>query len=215
MAIIPWLERVVHGDGGMVEAWRGLGDQGRDAYNAGQTLTDEGLGNMRGLNNEYRDRLKDPLGAAGRGIFTRARGKLNDDSVRGQRSFSARITQRAAQSGGTMSPEAIAELEAQNARDINEAKFTAGNEITQSEAGLTLQETGRLFDRMEGINRMIAGIGQDERSRGLQTILNALLGRQQRHAAIASTVMGGVGAGASYGGSSSGGGAGANAGAGG
>lgn len=147
------------------------------AYNYGAGLTDEGLTGLRSLDSNYQQQLTDPLGAVGRGIFARARGALSDDAVRAQRSGTARIFQQAVQSGGTLSPEAQAELQTRNQRGIDESLFSGEANIANSEASMTLDQTNKLFDRMADIRKTILGIGQDERTRGLQNIVAMLSAR--------------------------------------
>jgi hypothetical protein len=139
--------------------------------------------------------LNDPLGSVGRGIFARARGNLSDDYTRTVNSGMARRSQLALQTGGTLTPEQIAALDAQDRRDASEGLFRGETDLSTQEAGMTLSETGKLFDRMEGIDKTVAGIGQDERTRGLQAILASMLGRTDRMKAIWGDVTSGVTAG--------------------
>jgi hypothetical protein len=173
-----------------------LQNTGQSGYDYGKGITEEGLGRLRSDYSTYQGRLNDPLGESGRGIFSRARGALNDDAIRGQRAYGARIFQMARQSGGTLSPEAQAELQAQNSRDIEERRFSAANDLTNQEAALSLSETSKLFDRMDTIDKTILGVGQDEKTRGLQAIIAALQGRYNRNKAIADSVVSGFSIGA-------------------
>lgn len=157
-------------------------------YASGGVLTNEGLAGLRSLDSTYQQRLTDPLGAVGRGIFARARGQLSTDAQRRQGIFSSRIAQQALQSGGTMSPEAQAELEANNQRSINESLFSSENDLANQEASMTLNETGKLFDRMEGIRKTIVGVGQDERTRSLQSIISMLSARTGRTGSVSGGV---------------------------
>lgn len=195
---------------------KALGTLGSSTYDYGKGLTDEGLTGLRSLDKTYSDRLNDPLGAVGRGIFSRARGALKDDAIRGQRAGGARIFQLAAQSGGTLSAEAQGELNTRNQRGINEALFSGEADIANDEAATTLSETSKLFDRMEGIRKTLVGVGQDEKTRGLNALLQSLAMRwdkdkQKRQilGSVASSLFGAAAGGAA------GGGAGAAAGAGG
>lgn len=154
------------------------GRLGNADYASGTSLTDEGLGGLRELDKTYSGRLGDPLGPLGRGIFTRARGELQDDFTRMTNSGAARTAQLARQSGGTLTPEQTAALDAENRRNAGESLFRGTGEVANAEAGATLTEQSKLFDRLEGIRKTITGAGQDEKNRGLTTILNALTGRR-------------------------------------
>lgn len=147
---------------------------GFGAYNYGSGLTEEGLGGLRSLDSTYQNRLNDPLGAAGRGIFARARGNLSDDFTRTIASGQARRAQLAAQSGGTLTPEQVAALDSQDRRAAGEGLFKGESDVSQSEAAMTMSETGKLFDRMESIRKTIVGVGQDEKSRALSSIIDSL-----------------------------------------
>lgn len=187
MGIFTWLDRVA-GDSRHGKDWQKLHDFGRDkVIPYGDTLTKEGLSGLRKLDSTYEDRLKDPLGATGRGIFARARGNLSDDFARTVNAGMARREQLARQTGGGLTPEQIAALDAQERREANEGLFRGENDLAMGEAGMTLEETGKLFDRMEGIRRTVIGVGQDEKTRGLQTMIAALTGRTGRVKAIADT----------------------------
>lgn len=159
-------------------------DTGFGGYNYGSSLTQEGLGNLRSLRGTFSDRLKDPLGPAGRNIFSIARGNLTDAFTRDVNSGAARRSQLALQSGGALTPEQIAAMDAQDRRDAEEAQFRGNADLSSSEAGMTLQETGKLFDRMQSIDQTITQVGQDEKNRGLQSILGSLALGLQRNKAI-------------------------------
>jgi hypothetical protein len=166
--------------GGIVNAreagWRGFGYGGE--------LTEEGLTGLRGLRGQYQDRLKDPLGENGRGIFARARGNLSDDFARTVNSGVARRRQLAVQSGGSLTAEQMAALDAGERRDASEGLFKGENDLSIAETEMTLGETNKLFDRMEGIDKTVTGVGQDEKTRGLQTMLSALTLGLERNKAI-------------------------------
>lgn len=189
MGIFSFLERSA-GDSRIAKDWQKTYDLGKGVVAGGDKLTDEGLTGLRSLDSTYQGRLNDPLGSVGRGIFSMARGKIGDDAIRGQRAFGSRISQLARQGGGFLAPEAQGELTAQNERDINESRFGAERDLGIAEADMTLSETGKLFDRMEGIRKTIVGVGQDEKTRGLQSIIAALTGRTGRQDAIWSKVVG-------------------------
>lgn len=198
------LEATVHGDTNFTKDIKNFGKLGRSGYEYGRTITEEGLAGLRDLDRTFEGRLKDPLGEVGRGVFARARGAISDDAIRSQRGFQFRAMQRALQQGGTMSPEALAELEMMNRRDIDEARFGAERDLGIAEGEMTLTETGKLFDRMSDIRKTILGVGQNEKIRGMSAILAALGLRLDRNKAIAGTIMQGVGIGMSAGGTGGG-----------
>jgi len=169
---------------------RKLGDFGRDQFGYGSGLTEEGLAGLRGLRGTYEQRLKDPLGEVGRSIFARARGNLADDFTRTVNSGDARAKQLALQSGGSLTPEQISALDQENRRAASEGLFRGESDLSTGEADLTMKEMSSFFDRMEGIDRTITGVGQDEKTRGLQSIIQSLISRHNRNAAIASTAAG-------------------------
>jgi len=188
------------------------GALGNTDYAGGTSLTEEGLGGLRSLDKTYGDRLNDPLGAVGRGIFTRARGGLQDDFTRMVNSGDARAAQLARQSGGTLTPEQVAAMDAENRRNAGEGLFRGTGDVANAEASATLTEQGKLFDRLEGIRKMEVAVGQDEKNRGLTTILNALTMRaakdsQKRQilSGFANTLAGAAAGGASSGAAGGGG----------
>lgn len=174
----------------MGTAWTKATDTGYQSYDYGKGITEEGLGGLRSLDSTYQQSLKDPLGETGRGIFARARGGLSDAFTRDINSGQARRAQLAAQSGGTLTPEQVAALDAQDRRSAGESLFRGQNDLSQSEASMTLTETGKLFDRMEGIRKTILAVGQDEKTRGLQTMLAALTGKTNYNKAVVADILG-------------------------
>lgn len=161
---------------------KNLGKSGNADYSYGSGLTEEGLGGLRSLDSTYSSRLNDPLGSVGRGIFTRARAGLQDDFSRAVNSGDAHAAQLARQSGGALTPEQVAALDAENRRGASEGLFTGTGKVADAEATATLTEQGKLFDRLEGIRKTIVGVGQDEKNRGLQSILQALTFRYNKDA---------------------------------
>jgi hypothetical protein len=181
-----------------------LRKQGLTDYNYGQGLLDEGLGGLRGLRGTYAQRVNDPLGEVGRGIFARARGNLTDAATRTVNAGGARSRQLALQTGGSLTPEQIAALDQETRRDANEQQFRGETDLSISEGTMALSEANRFFDRMEGIDRTIGAVGSDEKARGVQSILANLGFRSQKDAqkrailgSFASALVGGVAQGAS------------------
>lgn len=163
------------------KAWEGLGATGTDTFNAGNALADTEVNTLRGYRADYQDRLANPLGTgpnSATGIFNRARGALSDTATQRAGAFSSRLLQRSVQDGGNLSPEARAQLEQQNQRDINQQLFEGNNAISDAQAAMTLTETSKLFDRMEGISKTILGVGIDRSNVGLNALIQSILGRQ-------------------------------------
>lgn len=188
MSIIPWLEKNVHGDGNIAKDIKKYGTFGQESYDAGRKLTEEGLGGLRSDLKLFDDRLRDPLGEEGNSIFRRASGQISDAAVRRNRSFSARLAERARQSGGTLSPAAIAELEQETQRDVAEEQFKSEFELASEKAALTLSETNRLFDRRSDIRKTMLGVADADKARGSAAWLASLGLRLDRHKAIAQTI---------------------------
>lgn len=189
MGLFDFLDRSA-GDSRLSRDLSGLTKTGYGLLDSSKPLTQEGLAGLRSLGSTYQSRLSDPLGPQGRSIFSMAKGALADTGVQRERAFNARIFQLAAQSGGTLSPEAQAQAEAQNQRGINESLISGQRDLATQEASMTLSETSKLFDRMESINKTILGVGQDEQTRALQTIIASLSGRTDRMKAIWGDVVG-------------------------
>lgn len=171
------------------------GKLGQSTFDAGNAIADSEINTLRGYRDDYAGRLKNPLGTgpnSATGIFTRARGALSDAATQRTGAFGARLNQLAAQSGGVLSPEARAQLEEQNARDVNQELFKGNVGISDAQATLTLSETSKLFDRMENISKTILDTGTGRATQGLQAMLAALGLRLNRNVAIANTIVAGA-----------------------
>lgn len=196
---------------------RNLGYQGDREYESGFNLTEEGLGGLRSLGKTYNDRLGDPLGPLGRGIFTRARAGLQDDFARDVNSSATHTAQLARQSGGVLTPEQVAAEDAANRRGASEDLFRGTGDVANAEAGATLTEQGKLFDRLEGISKTIGSVGSDEKNRGLSSIIQALTFRYNKDAqkrqilsSFANSLVGAAAGGAAGGGAGAAGGGGSS-----
>lgn len=176
--------------------YKALGKTGQSIFDAGTNTTNEGLGDLRELGSTFADSLKNPLGTgpnSAAGIFARARGSLSDTATRATSGFGARLFQQARQGGGALSPEAQAQLQEQNARDVNQSLFEGNVAISDKEASAWLTETSKIFDRMTDISKTILGVGQNRETLGLQTLLATITGRQslaQGNAAAANAAVG-------------------------
>lgn len=186
-----------------------LGEQGQADYAYGKGLVEEGLGGLRGLRDIYEQRVNDPLGDVGRNIFARARGAFADDFTRTVNSGDARRRQLATQTGGALTAEQIASLDAEDRRAANEELFGAERELAISEGEMTLSEAQKFFDRMEGIDKTIGSVGSNEKTRGLEQIFQNLMMRWNKDSQKRQMLYGFASslAGAATGGAASGGGA--------
>jgi hypothetical protein len=167
-----------------------LGNAGAAEDQFGSDLTNEGLGDLRGLRSDYQNQI----GTGGlpdsiRQQFRIARGALADQSTRNQRDFSARLKQRFLTSGGTLSPTAQTEYDLENQKQNDEGLFSATNDLNAGEANLALTNTNALYSRLEGIGRTITGVGQGEKDRALDRIKQSLLLRFSRNKAISDAIM--------------------------
>lgn len=184
-----------------------FGVAGKESYDYGRGITDETLGGLRGDLKLFDSRLNNPLGDETKGIFQRARGMASDNTVQRQRSFGASLAERARQSGGTLSPAAIAELEQQTQRDLAESEFKDQFAIDSEQAALTLTETNRLFDRRADIRKTMLGIGDAKEGRGLEMWLQSLSSRERDIQSRRNMIMGLFGASVSGASAGAGGGA--------
>jgi hypothetical protein len=194
MAIIPWLEKNVHGDGNIAKDIRAYGERGYRDANAGQIIADEGLGGIRRLDADYTNRLN-----SGRVLpnsiykaYSTLRGRVKDTGVAQNTALNADLAQRNAESGGRMSPEALAEMRMQGQEAINQSEFAANVDIGVQESRDELAETNKLMDRIEAARGAILNAGQFRQQLGQQAQIAAMLARLDRHKAIAGTIMQGV-----------------------
>lgn len=156
---------------------RGIAD-----YEYGSDLVKEGIGGLRELRDIYAGRTKDPLGEYGRGLFSRARGNLSDAYARNVNSGAARRQQLATQSGGALTVEQVAALNAEDQRAAGEGLFRGENDLAMTEADMSLSAQERFYDRMEGIDRAKGAVGSDEKARGISSIIQNLMFRSQKDA---------------------------------
>jgi hypothetical protein len=176
--------------------YENLGRTGQGTFDAGNALIDSEVNTLQGYRGDYANRLKNPLGEgpnSATGIFTRARGALSDTATQRTGAFGARLTQLARQTGGNLSPAAIAQLQEQNSREVNQELFTGNTAISDAQASLTLSETSKLFDRMESISKTILGVGENKRNLGLSALIQSILGRADLKNANAANARAAVG----------------------
>lgn len=145
-------------------------DYGRDLadmrrrFNADSTsargLTDEGLGDLRRISGDYRDLIrKGGLTEAVNREYDVQQGRISDDVIRAGRSFRASLAHQAAQSGGYLSPAAMAELAKENEANVNQQAFESRNSLAFEKAKVSQQATSELQQRILDIADMIRTTG--------------------------------------------------------
>jgi hypothetical protein len=161
---------------------------GNENFDAGTALTSQGIAGLTDLAKQYQDQINSGgLPASLRQQFNVLRGSLSDQAVRNNRSYLANLQQRMRASGGQLSSAAASEYDLQNQQQQGEGLFNATNQANFEEANMALQNTNNLFNRLQGIQSTITGVGMDQRSQALQRIFQSLQQRFQRNKAIADT----------------------------
>jgi hypothetical protein len=201
VAIIPFLEDKVHGDKNFIKDIKRIGAMGRDTFAFGRGLTDEALRQLNSLDEDFSSQIeKGGLPDYVLRDFEVAQGRLSDDYSRSGKAFTASLQQQAKQSGGRLSPEAIAAMMKENESDLGESFFNARNDLSSKQAGMRLQHTDYLFDQIRQIREKKLGTAQAELDRGQAAQIASILARLDRNKAIASTItsMFGASAGAGF-----------------
>jgi hypothetical protein len=147
---------------------------GKDAeYGSG--LTEEGLSGLRDLDKRYSQRLDEGvLSPELKAAFARRRAEGLSDEQRRRRSFLSGLGQTRLQRGGQLSESAALDYATENERNLMEARSSRESEIGMQEAGVTLDETNRLYDRIDSIRKMVVGVGQGEKDRAVSAMLDSL-----------------------------------------
>lgn len=191
MPIINFLEGVVAGDRNIPQNMRQLGYQGRDAYNSGLDLSNEGVSGIRKLGDSYEQMLKSGksvLPDSTNSVLKRARGAIADRNVRDTMASAARLRQARVGSGGKLSAEAAQEYLTQAEADSNRAAQEAGLGLDTQQAGMELTETNTLRDRLSQAREQVLGAGERRMQLGQAGQIASLQLRHARQAAIASTI---------------------------
>ena len=214
MAIIPWLEKTVHGDKNFINDIKNLGRFGQGQYAAGDDLSGEALQGFADLDRSYSDRLRsgnvlDPN--VSRQIdrsYSMLRGGIRDRGAGERVASRASVAQQVAQSGGRLSPEQRAALLAQADESIGQQEFEslsgAGVQQARDIGGATITAVNDLNDRIERARGVRLQAGQFKMQAGQQAYIQSILSRLDRNKAIASTISSFFGGG--FGGGSGGGG---------
>jgi len=160
-------------------------------------LTDEGIGGLRTLDKQYQDLLaKGGLTPELKRQFDVARGYLSDQYTRSGRALGAALAQRRAQSGGALTPGAVAEMEKQGGATRDEQYSDASNELNISEAQMGYESTKDLYTRIENIRGTITSTGLTREQQGLLAQLHAaslMLDRRKAITNVAGSIFGGMG----------------------
>ncbi|GEM_PF-5334266 len=156
-------------------------------YDYGQGLTNSALGDMGAQEDYYKDQvnaggLPDDL----RQQFSVMRGGLQDDAVRSQRAFLAKMNQRLL-ANPTFRPEAASEYDLENQQQSDEQLFKNTNDLNFGESSMALENTNKLLDRIDSIGKTRADIGQNEEDRARRAQIAAMLAKLDRRKAVAST----------------------------
>lgn len=168
---------------------QGYGQRTRDA---GTGIADEGLAGIRDLDRQYTDRLNSGqvLPASVYNAYKALRGQIGDTTARDTMSLTQSLAQRNAQSGGRMSPEALAELQKEGEQSINDSEFTALQGVGVDQAHTELAETNKLNDRIEAARSAILGAGEFRQQLGQQALLASLLAQLDKRKARAANATG-------------------------
>lgn len=192
MSFASWGEGMMGGEQKLGRNMRRLYQMGRDSYDQGGRLTEEGLQGFRNLDSEYSERLRsgNVLSPNLDRAFKVAQGQLSDTDVRNKRSNVARLSQLRKQSGGALGVDQIAELTTTYDSDSDQSLYEATNELSMGRAQVEMKETNSLRDRIMAARDRILGTGQNERDRGQGAMTNSLALRLQRMKAIDESMRG-------------------------
>jgi len=157
-------------------------------YAAGTGTVNEGLNDLRNLDTEYQANIANGgLTPALRRQFEVARGQLQDNYTRAGRSLSAALAARRAQSGGALTPGAVAEMEKEAGAQRDEQLFDSTNNLNMGEANLGYQATRDFYSGIEKIRSEITQTGLTQQQQALLAKLQLANLRFQRNKAIADT----------------------------
>ena len=166
---------------------------GQDTSASGTALTDEGLGGLRDLDKKYQGLIASGgLTPELKRQFDVARGYLSDQYTRSSRSLSAALASRRAQTGGALTPGAVAEMEKQSGATRDEQYFGASNDLAGKQATMGYESTKDLYSRIENIRGTITQTGLTREQQGLLARLHAAGLMLDRRKAVASFGMSGL-----------------------
>jgi len=169
----------------------------KDMQAGGVAQTDEGLNTLRGLDGNFRSYiaaggLTPELGRQ----FNVAQGQLGDQYARSARSLRAALEQRRLQSGGQLTPQAVAEMEKEGQQTADEQYFGATNDLATQKATLSFEATRDWYSRLQGIAETMRTTGLSREQAALAARLQlASMPLQRRQVAISglTSLFGGSG----------------------
>jgi hypothetical protein len=91
--------------------------------------------------------------------FDVASGRISDQYARSGRSLSAALANRRAQSGGALTPAAIAEMQSEGQTQANEDYFDASNSLAAQKANLSYTATRDWYSQLQNIQETITQTG--------------------------------------------------------
>jgi hypothetical protein len=140
------------------QSWNNSQLKGMQNVGAGQT--DEGLNDLRGLQGTFQGYINNGgLTPDLQRQFDVAQGQLSDQYTRSGRSLNAALAQRRLQSGGQLTPEAIAEMEKEGQSSADEQYFGASNNLALQKADMSFQATKDWYGRIQSIADTIRSTG--------------------------------------------------------
>lgn len=172
---------ILTGDSRISDDYKNTFKDGKKDYRAGGELTREGLDGIRSDMNGWNEMLRsgNVLGEETNRAFRLGQGAISDRSARSRRAFLASMAQIARQQGGALTATQQADMQRELERDLTEQEIDAERGLTIDKSQLVLAETNRLRDRVQNARNTIVGVGQSERDRAANMMLQALFGRHR------------------------------------
>jgi hypothetical protein len=161
---------------------------GRGEYGRGSALIDRSIGELDDL--DHRTSADLDMGGLPpylADVFTRERGAITDEAQRSRRAFAEDLLQLSRRSGGRFDPTSAADYQIEREADIDENAFTARNRLAADEAGVRMDNTNRLLDRLFAIRDRKLGAGEATRALASERELAAIMAKLERRKAIAAT----------------------------
>lgn len=153
----------------------GVFDWGKQLYNSGAATSDAAVA---GVNSDIAD-SKAMIAGGGltpalRRSFDVARGNVLDRATAQRGGLQANLAQTNLASGGTLGPQAIAELQAGGNESIGANEFAATNDVNAQQADLGFQSTNSLLGRIADARKTVLGAGNFRQGLGAAATSGAL-----------------------------------------
>lgn len=161
--------------GGKAQSNRATSDYGKQIFQSGMAQQDQAVGALQGDIGGYQNQI-----AAGgltpslRDSFNTARAGIMDQGQAQRNGLNSSLAQQNLQSGGVMSPQAIAEMKAMGNENIGQNEFSATNSINQNEAQMGYQATQSLMDRISSARTAVLGAANNRTQTGYGIQMGAL-----------------------------------------